>query len=83
MIFNQMSNILEDPDYYAVPEEEAAAEFARIGKWVEVVIIFELFIVGPLLDICGRRKIIIPTQMLCGISLFLMPIKIGRKFGIN
>ena len=35
-----MSNILEDKDYYAVPEEEAGYEFAKIGKWVEVIIIF-------------------------------------------
>ncbi len=56
-----MSNILEDPDYYNVSENDAASVFANIGKWVEVVIIFELFIIGPLLDICGRRKIIIPS----------------------
>jgi len=56
-----MSNLLEDPEYYNYPTDTAGAELGKIGKWVEVVIILELFVVGPMLDIFGRRKLIIPS----------------------
>ena len=54
-----MSFILRDPQYYNLPQDKVVPEMSQMSIYAEFIMILEDLLLGPLIDLAGRKAPII------------------------
>ena len=56
------------------------SEWSNASFYVEFFVLGSNFIIGPMLDILGRQKPIVISQIIVGICMILMTVDLGYTF---
>jgi len=68
-----MSFILRDPKYYNLAQDKVVPEMSQMSVYAEFIMILEDLLLGPLIDLTGRKVPIILGQFMTGASLIIIP----------
>ena len=66
--------ILTDERYYGIPETEIGGELGKISAYVEIVVIFEGLMMGPIFDYFGRKIPLVVGFLMTGVAVGAIPL---------
>ena len=74
VIYSFVVFILTDPMYYDVDDKDIGPLLSSIGAYSELFVIFADLIIGVIVDIFGRKGILILGELVTAISLGSIPL---------